>query len=123
MPGHFDSQLRRGIDRVERRLAARSPRDVLRDQAQAGRGLSYLEPHHNFPRQFSPQFRACGIEPENHLTYLPRSFHRLRPDGLHTTSINWNARWDEFLSAQPTAKPEELLKHLHGMWKNVPWLD
>jgi hypothetical protein len=89
----------------------------------AGRGLSYLEPHHNFPRQFSPQFPACGIEPENYLTYLPRSFHRLRPDGLHTTSINWNARWDEFLSDQPTAKREELLKHLHGMWKNVPWLD
>ncbi len=89
----------------------------------AGRGLSYLESHHNFPRQFSAQFRACGIEPEDYLTYLPRPLHRLRPDGLHTTPINWNTRGDQFLSDQPTAKPEELLKHLHGMWKNVLWMD
>jgi hypothetical protein len=89
----------------------------------AERGLSELERHHNFPSQFASQFRACGIEPEDYLTFLPRSFHRLRPDGLHTTPINWNARWDQFLSDQPTAKPEELLKHLHGMWKNVLWMD
>jgi hypothetical protein len=87
------------------------------------RGLSDLESHHNFPRQFSPQFRAYGIEPEDYLTFLPRSFHRLRPDGLHTTPINWNARWDEYLNNQPKSKPEELLKQLHGMWKNVLWLD
>jgi hypothetical protein len=89
----------------------------------ARQALPDLESHHNFPRQFSPQFRACGIEPEGYLTFLPRSFHRLRPDGLHTTPINWNAQWDQFLSNQPTAKPEELLRQLHGMWKNVPWLD
>jgi hypothetical protein len=89
----------------------------------AERGLSELERHHNFPSQFASQFRACGIEPEDYLTFLPRSFHRLRPDGLHTTPINWNARWDQFPSDQPTAKPEELLKHLHGISKNVLWMD
>jgi hypothetical protein len=89
----------------------------------AERGLSELERHHNFPSQFASQFQACGIEPEDYLTFLPRSFHRLRPDGLHTIPINWSARWDQFLSDQPTAKPEELLKHLHGMWKNVLWMD
>jgi hypothetical protein len=89
----------------------------------ARRELPDLESHHNFPRQFSPQFRACGIDPEDYLTFLPRPFHRLRPDGLHTDSVNWNAQWKRFLSEQPTAKPEDLLKQLHGLWKNVPWLD
>jgi hypothetical protein len=42
---------------------------------------------------------------------------------FHTTTINWNARWDEYLNNRPKSKPEELLKQLHGMWKNVPWLD
>jgi hypothetical protein len=36
----------------------------------AGRGLSELEPHHNFPLQFAHQFRACRIEPEDYLTFL-----------------------------------------------------
>jgi Predicted lipoprotein of unknown function (DUF2380) len=101
--------------------ASRLNEEIARIKAR--RGLSELERHHNFPSQFASQFRACGIEPEDYLTLLPRSFHRLRPDGLHTTPINWNARWDQFLSDQPTAKPEELLKHLHGMWKNVLWMD
>jgi hypothetical protein len=85
-------------------------------------GLSDLESHHNFPRQFSPQFRANGIEPNDYITYLPRPFHRLTPDGLHTSSINWNARWSRFLKEQPNARPETLLEQLHNMWKSVPWL-
>jgi Predicted lipoprotein of unknown function (DUF2380) len=88
----------------------------------ARRALPDLESHHNFPRQFSSQFRACGIEPEDYLTFLPRSFHRLRPDGLHTESINWNAQWKRFLEDQPTAKPNALLEQLHSMWKSVPWI-
>jgi hypothetical protein len=88
----------------------------------AERGLSELESHHNFPRQFSAHFRACGVEPEGYLTYLPRPFHRLRPDGLHTESINWNAQWKRFLTDTPRSEPTDLLKQLHNMWKNVPWL-
>jgi hypothetical protein len=63
----------------------------------AGRGLTDLESHHNFPLQFTSRFRACGIEPEDYRTFLPRSFHRLRPDGLHTGPNNWNAQWNNFL--------------------------
>jgi hypothetical protein len=87
------------------------------------RGLSELEPHHNFPRQFASKFRACLIEPEDYLTYLPRSFHRLRPDGLHTGPNNWNTQWKEFLNDRPKAAPEELFGQLHNMWKQIPWSD
>jgi hypothetical protein len=89
----------------------------------AGRGLSELEPHHNFPRQFASNFRACRIEPEDYLTFLPRSSHRLKPDGLHTGPNKWNAQWDNFLNEHPNATPEELLKQLHNMWKPIPWLE
>lgn len=91
-------------------------------QIRARRALPDLESHHNFPRQYSPQFRACGLEPEDYLTYLPRSFHRLRPDGLHTTPTNWNVRWGEYLRKYPQAKPEGLFEQLHNMWKSIPWL-
>ena len=89
----------------------------------AERGLSELEPHHNFPRQFENDFRACRIEPEDYLTLLPRSFHRLRPDGLHAGPNNWNAQWKEYLQNHPNAKSEKLLEQLFNMWKQVPWLD
>jgi hypothetical protein len=86
------------------------------------RGLLDLESHHNFPRQFSAEFRAGGIEPDDYLTFLPRSLHRLRPDGLHTTPTNWNAQWKEYLRKNAQQKPEGLFEQLHNMWKNIPWL-
>jgi hypothetical protein len=89
----------------------------------AGRPLLQLESHHNFPLQFEPLFRACGIDPEGYRTFLPRSFHRLSPDGLHTGPNNWNVQWREFLKEQPNARPEKLLEQLHNMWKPIPWLD
>jgi Predicted lipoprotein of unknown function (DUF2380) len=89
----------------------------------AERGLSELESHHNFARQFAPNFRACGIEPDDYQTYLPRSFHRLRPDRLHTAPTNWNAQWRQYLTENQNAQPEKLFEQLHNMWKQIPWLD
>jgi hypothetical protein len=103
------------------RDASRLNEEIAR--IRAGRGLSELEPHHNFPRQFTSNFRACGIEPDDYLTFLPRSLHRLKPDGLHTGPGNWNAQWLQFLKDQPTARPEKLLEQLHNMWKPIPWLE
>ena len=88
----------------------------------ARRGLSDLESHHNFPNQFSAEFRTSGIEPDDYLTFLPRPFHRLRPDGLHTAPTNWNVQWKEYLRKYPQPKPEGLFEQLHNMWKNIPWL-
>jgi hypothetical protein len=88
----------------------------------ARQGLSELESHHNFPRQFSAEFRTGGIEPDDYLTFLPRPFHRLRPDGLHTAPTNWNEQWKEYLRKNTQPKPEGLFGQLHNMWKNIPWL-
>ena len=89
----------------------------------AERELPELKSHHNFPRQFAPNFRACSIEPDDYQTYLPRSFHRLRPDGLHTAPTNWNAQWRQYLTDNPNARPEKLFEQLHNMWKQIPWSD
>ena len=103
------------------RDSARLNEEIAR--IKVGRGLSELEPHHNFPRQFAPNFRACGIEPEDYLTFLQRPFHRLRPDGLHTGPNNWNAQWGQFLKEHPKAEPDKLFEQLHNMWKPIPWLE
>jgi hypothetical protein len=105
----------------EFRDSARLNEEIAR--IRAGRGLSDPELHHNFPLQFESVFRACRVEPENYLTFLPLSFHRLRPDGLHTGPSNWNAQWGKYLREHPNAEPEELFKQLHNMWKPIPWLD
>ena len=92
-------------------------------RVKTGRRLSDPKSHHNYPQQFAPNFRACGIEPEDYRMFLPRSYHRLRPDGLHTGPNNWNVQWREFLTERPDAKPNELFDQLHRMWKQVPCFD
>lgn len=99
--------------------ARRLNEEIARIRAQ--RGSSGLEEHHNYPRQFESNFRACGIEPEDYKTILPRAFHRLSPDGLHAGSINWNPKWKTFLIEHPNPRPEQLFEQIHNMWINVPW--
>jgi hypothetical protein len=52
--------------------------------------------HHQLPREFRPQFEAVGLDIEDFTIELPKSTHRLKPDGLHTGSENWNKQWSDF---------------------------
>ena len=83
-----------------------------------------LEPHHNLPREFANRFRECGLELEDYITYLPRDLHRLLPNGLHTGSGHWNARWREYFGklAAEKAKSEDVFRQLLKMWESAPWL-
>ena len=54
--------------------------------------------------------------------YVERGEHRLKPDGLHAGPDNWNAQWGRFIKKYDQPTPEQLLKYLSGMMKDVPWL-
>jgi hypothetical protein len=96
------------------------------ERARAEQGRSDLEPHHNLPRAFR-EFGACGLDIEDYVTYVARDLHRLRPNGLHTGSENWNKIWRRYFAEQQTSMPseeqaEEIFKQLIQMWDKASWL-
>jgi Predicted lipoprotein of unknown function (DUF2380) len=84
------------------------------------RGLSEPEPHHNLPRQFSPEFNRAGIDINDYVLYMPRNEHRLLPNGLHTGSNHWNAQWRRFFKDYPNATPDQIFEHANNMLKQLP---
>jgi hypothetical protein len=88
------------------------------------RGGFDLEQHHMQPREFAARFRACGIEPDDYIVYLPRAAHRLRPDGLHTGPNNWNGVWRRYFQERGSGelKSEDIHRQLIEMWGSTPWL-
>jgi hypothetical protein len=83
---------------------------------------SPLENHHNFSTKFKEDFLHEGIDPELYRMYVDKSEHRLKPDGLHTGSDNWNAVWERYILDHPNATREEFLAQLSSMMKKVKWL-
>ncbi len=86
-----------------------------------GSNSSFLEGHHTTPLRFARQFRACGIEPDDYMMYIPRDQHRLRPNGLHTREISWNAQWKRFFNENSSPTPEEVFRHLNEMIREQRW--
>jgi hypothetical protein len=84
------------------------------------RGLSWLEPHHTLPRQFSRRFNDLDIDIEDYIVHMPKYLHRLLPNGLHTGPNNWNARWEEFFEEHKNPTPDEIFEHLNYMLKQIP---
>jgi hypothetical protein len=83
------------------------------------RGSLGLERHHAFPRQFEAKFRACGIDPEAYVMFVPKGPHRLRPHGLHTGSNHWNAQWRRFILEHDRPTPDQYFE-LNMMLKQIP---
>jgi hypothetical protein len=76
-----------------------------------------LEKHHNFPQEFADEFKACGLDPDDYITYMLKSEHRLRPDGLHTGPNSWNTQWREFFRRNDRPTPDEVHEQLNSMIK------
>jgi len=43
--------------------------------------------------------------------------HRLKPDGIHTGTENWNKQWEKFFDKHPKAGKEEILDYLEVLKK------
>jgi hypothetical protein len=78
-------------------------------------GVANVESHHLFPQQFKSQFERAGIDIEQHKVDLSRSQHRLKPDGLHTGTDNWNANWRQFFQQNPSATRGQIFQQLLEM--------
>ena len=77
-----------------------------------GRGLGAFERHHQLPRQFRRQFERAGLNIVDYVIDLERSRHRLKPNGLHTGTDNWNKQWRDFFDEHKNPRPEEILEYL-----------
>jgi hypothetical protein len=108
-----------------------SQRDIQRLQEEIVRARREqsawsLERQHNLPREFQKRFKACGLDPEDFVTYMSRELHRLKPYGWHTGPENYNSVWRRFFGEQLTKGQEaeeaqEILQQLLKMWSTFPW--
>jgi hypothetical protein len=60
------------------------------------------------------------LDPEEFTMPLPRSQHRLLPDGIHTGTggESWNGVWKTFFTETPDAGAPEILVQLAQMMKD-----
>jgi hypothetical protein len=74
-----------------------------------------IEQHHRLPQQFKKQFEKAGLDIEKYKMPLDKADHRLKPNGLHTGTNNWNKQWDDFFEQYPDAKQNQILNQLDKM--------
>jgi hypothetical protein len=77
-----------------------------------------IEQHHLLPTQFKDNFEAVGLDIEEFKMPLPRSQHRLNPDGIHTIAGgDWNGVWQNFFNEHPvgTYTADDVLNQLAKM--------
>ena len=75
------------------------------------------EIHHMLPRQFDTFFKRVGLDIENYTISMPKADHRLKPDGVHTGTDNWNSQWKDFFDNTVNATKEQILTKLDDMKK------
>ena len=79
------------------------------------------EVHHTLPQQFADEFVEVGLDVNSgdFLFDLPKDVHRLKPDGLHTTTNplgqTWNASWKDFFMKNPDFSKTDVL----NQWQNM----
>ncbi len=75
-----------------------------------------MEEHHLLPRQFRDFFEKAGLNIDDFKLALDARKHRLRPNGVHTSSAgDWNGVWEDFFENNANATSEEILKQLEKM--------
>jgi RHS repeat-associated core domain len=79
------------------------------------------EVHHTLPQQFADEFAEVGLDVNsgNFLFDIPKDVHRLKPDGLHTTTNplgqTWNAAWKDFFMKNPDFSKADVLNQWEYM--------
>lgn len=76
-----------------------------------------IEEHHLLPqaKEFTEFFRRADLNIEDYTIYLQKAEHRLKPDGIHTGTENWNKVWKQFKNDNPYATKEQILEQLKKM--------
>ena len=78
---------------------------------------SATEMHHLLPQAkgLKEFFTRAGLDIEKFKIPLDTATHRLKPNGVHTGTENWNKIWNEFIEANPNATKQEILDQLAKM--------
>ncbi|MCQ2974136.1 MAG: DUF2380 domain-containing protein [Bacteroidales bacterium] len=66
-----------------------------------------VEYHHIFPRQFSSEFQAKGINVDDFTIAVTKKDHRGAGEGIQYNPTNWNAEWEKFLTENPNCDASE----------------
>jgi hypothetical protein len=78
---------------------------------------SEKENHHQLPTQFKDKFERVGLKTKDYVIKLNKNDHRLKPNGLHTGSENWNKQWGQFFENNQNPTKQEILEQLSKMRK------
>lgn len=98
---------------LSKKAAKKGAGEALKGAGKTG----VIEQHHLLPQQFKKQFEKAGLDIEKYKIPLEKVDHRLKPDGLHTGTNNWNKQWDDFFKQNPDAIKPEILDQLDKMKK------
>ena len=82
-----------------------------------GKVVQAIEKHHQLPQQFIKQFEKVGLDIEEYAIDLGKAAHRLKPNGLHTGTENWNKQWKQFFDKTPDYSKQDVLDQLQKMQK------
>ena len=89
----------------------------VEDVAEGAGKTGIIEQHHLLPQQFKKQFEKAGLDIEKYKIPLDKADHRLKPDGLHTGTNNWNKQWTDFFKQNPNVRQDQVLNQLDKMKK------
>ena len=121
MQGASESPSASGGARTAPKPGAPSTRRPPRGGANPAAPSNYatvIEDMHLLPRQFADKFERVGLDIKDYTIPMERGAHRLKPDGLHTGSENWNKVWRDFFNEHKNPSKQEILDHLAKMRKD-----
>lgn len=84
------------------------------------RAARVMHKHHVLPQQFRRWFASRGINNiHDYTVQISRTAHLrgVHGRGLGNMPGRWNQRWQDFITANPNARPSEIFHHAEGMLK------
>ncbi|MCC7047622.1 MAG: DUF2380 domain-containing protein [Alphaproteobacteria bacterium] len=96
-----------------------SLRDAVEEEMRhAGerQGFPRLELHHHLPRQYWSRLPQ-EVDPNSaeYTAWILRELHRLKPQGMHSGSDNWNKVWGDYLAKDYAKTKRTMDKQLDTM--------
>jgi hypothetical protein len=91
------------------------PDRVLAHNNNCNLAANAIHEHHLLPQQFRVFFTTVGLNIEQFKIPLTAAQHTLKPNGVHTGDLNWNAVWKLFIDANPKAGAPDVLNRLAAM--------
>jgi hypothetical protein len=103
---------------LKEEIARLKAQDTTRFSPEIQKTLSALDDSHILPKEFKPEFKFAGIDPEDYVMLMDAGWHRL----LDKRPYDWQEQWRKYLNDQYKPTQEEVLKQLNAMMKQAPFV-